>query len=72
MKDFSSIATSIIEVIKKDVGFKWVEEQEKAFQMIKEKLTHAHLLALPNFAKTFKVECDASDLGIGVVLIQEG
>ena len=37
MKDFSSIAAPMTEVIKKNVGFKWAEEQEKAFQLTKEK-----------------------------------
>ena len=72
MKEFSSIVALITEVIKKDVGFKWGEEQEKTFQLIKEKLTHAPSLALPNFAKTFKIECNVSGLGIGAILIQKG
>ena len=35
VKDFSTLAGPLTEVIKKDVGFKWGEEQEKTFQMIK-------------------------------------
>ncbi|KAL6323039.1 hypothetical protein AAG906_023657 [Vitis piasezkii] len=60
MKDLSSITAPFTKVIKKNIGFKWGDKQEKAFQLIKEKLTHAPLLALPDFTKTFEIECDAS------------
>ena len=51
VKNFSSLAYPLTEVIKKNVGFKWGDEQEKAFNLIKEKLINAPLLALPNFTK---------------------
>ena len=55
MKDFSSIASSINELTKKDVPFQWGEAQEKAFEELKKKLTSAPLLALPDFGKTFEI-----------------
>ena len=57
VKDFSSIAAPLTEVIKKDIGFRWGEEQEKAFQLIKDKWSNAPLLSLPNFPKTVEIEC---------------
>ena len=72
VKNFSTLASPLTEVIKKNVGFKWGKEQEQAFEQLKFQLTHAPLLSLPNFDKTFEIDCDASGVGIGAVLMQEG
>ncbi|KAF8047244.1 hypothetical protein N665_3134s0001 [Sinapis alba] len=72
VKDFSTLAAPLTSVIKKDVAFKWGTEQEEAFQKLKDSLTNAPVLVLPNFDKTFEIECDASGTGIGAVLTQGG
>ncbi|XP_027184028.1 uncharacterized protein LOC113782336, partial [Coffea eugenioides] len=56
----------------KNEPFVWRDAQVRAFQMLKHQLTHAPLLALPCFDKMFEIECDASGVGIGAVLMQEG
>ena len=67
VKDLSTVVAPLTEVIKKSVGFKWGEQQNNAFLDLKTKLCYAPVLSLPDFNKTFEIECDASGIGIGAV-----
>ena len=49
----------------------WGEAQEKAFTVLKEKLTSDPILKLPDFSRIFIVRTDASEVGIGAVLMQQ-
>jgi hypothetical protein len=71
VKDFSTIAAPLNELTKKGVPFSWGTRQQNAFDMLKVKLTHAPLVQLLDFNKTFEVECDACGIGLGGVLLQE-
>jgi hypothetical protein len=72
VKDFSTIAAPLNALTKKGVPFSWGTTQENVFTMLKDKLTHAPLLQLPDFNMTFELECDASGIGLGGVLLQDG
>ena len=71
VKNFSTIVAPLHALSKKNAPFVWGSLQSTAFDELKSLLTHAPILALPNFDKTFEVHCDASGTGIGGVLMQE-
>jgi hypothetical protein len=72
MRDFSTIAAPLNELTKNGVSFCWGATQDQAFHTLINKLTHAPLIQHPDLGKTFELECDASGIGIGGVLHQEG
>ncbi|GKC29012.1 putative reverse transcriptase domain-containing protein [Tanacetum coccineum] len=69
---FSKIAKSLTVLTQKNKTFDWGEEQERAFQTLKDKLCNAPILALPDGPKDFVVYCDVSGLRLGCVLMQRG
>ncbi|GJZ58901.1 putative nucleotidyltransferase, ribonuclease H [Tanacetum coccineum] len=67
---FYKIAKPMTELTQKDRKFDWGEEQETAFQLLKQKLCVAPILALPKGSDDFVVYCDASIKRLGAVLMQ--
>jgi hypothetical protein len=72
VRDFNTIVAPLSDLMKKGVPFYGGAAQEHSFNTPIDKLTHAPLLQLPDFGKTFELECDANGIGISGVLLQEG
>jgi hypothetical protein len=70
IQGYGSIASPLTQLLKRN-AFKWDETADKAFNDLKQVMTTRSVLALPDFNKTFVVECDASGIGIGAVLMQD-
>ena len=62
----------MIELLRKDKKFVWLETCEKSFQELKKTLTSAPVLVLLDNQKNFLIFCDTSRHGLGCVLMQEG
>ncbi|GJZ48968.1 putative reverse transcriptase domain-containing protein [Tanacetum coccineum] len=70
IEGFSKIAKPMTKLTQKKVKFVWGDKQEVAFQLLKQKLCSAPILALPEGSKDFIAYCDASKKGLGAVLMQ--
>jgi hypothetical protein len=67
---FGTISYPLTNLLKKGTLFVWTVVHDKAFHTLKQALVTTPVLALPYFSKTFIIVTDASDQGIGAVLMQ--
>jgi hypothetical protein len=72
VEGFSSIARPLTQLLKKDKKFEWTKKYEQSSQELKRRLVSAPILTMPDITKSFDVYCDASKLGLGSVLMQDG
>ena len=70
LKDFASRAKPLHQLTEGKSAFKWTSECQTAFDHLKQCLTSAPTLAMPNWSQPFIIDTDASDVGIGAVLSQ--
>ena len=70
ISNFSRIATPLTLLTHKGKPYEWGSAQEEAFQILKHKLCNAPILSLPDGTDDFTVYCDASNQGLGCVLMQ--
>jgi hypothetical protein len=72
IRNFSLICAPMMDTVKKrHKYFHWIEEAEKIFKLLKDKVTGQPILVLLDFNKTFQVRCDASGFAIGAFLSQD-
>ena len=71
IKGFSSIAWPLNTLTKKDQMWKWTKEHQKAFELLKARVTSEPILAHPELDKQFELEVNASGFAIEAVLLQK-
>ncbi|XP_049352591.1 uncharacterized protein LOC125817043 [Solanum verrucosum] len=71
LKDFSKIALPLCKLLEKEVKFHFNHACTTAFQCLKEKLLSTPIIIYPNWSESFELMCDASGMGLGIVLGQK-
>jgi ribonuclease HI len=72
IEGFSKIVKPLTTLLEKGKEFKWDEKCQASFEELKKRLTTTPVLIMPDIHKGFDVYCDASQQGLGCVLMQEG
>ena len=72
IKGFSTIAAPMTHLTRKETKWEWTSECESSFQELKRRLTTALVLTLPSGKEGFVIYSDASNKGLGCVLMQHG
>ena len=70
VKDFATLCQPLYRFTEKGSSFTWTDECQQAFDELRARLTSPPILAFPDFSKSFVLDTDASDSGIGAVLSQ--
>lgn len=70
IKNYAKKVHPLNKLLRKGQRYHWGEKEETAFQILKTALTQAPVLACPDFNLPFEIHCDASNVGLGAVLVQ--
>src|SRR5208282_3118500 len=71
IQDFSHHARPLFNLTKNDAVWKWDSDEQGAFKILKEKITSAPVLVLPDNSRPFRIEADSSDFATGAILSQQ-
>ena len=72
VKGFSVIASSLTKLLRKGVKFEWSDKCQNSFEQLKEMLVEEPVLTQPTSGKEYTLYSDASSIGLGCVLMQDG
>jgi len=70
VNNFARMSAPLTKLLRKNTRWHWGDDQEAAFNQLKQKLTSSPILACPDFSSLFTVQTDASGVGLGASLTQ--